>query len=579
MGGSSDLPFFYMLKYPYSIETILVSADKAEKVNYAYRSEEFDDTEYWGVANATIAKNNIPNPSSYQSALENPSSLPSTQLSYTLTETAVTGVHGMFQLFSRRIETIENQIYTGSYYVRKGIGVDAPDIIQLVFGIDQYANFNISTGTVTKESNCTAAITNEGSSWYRISITVQAEYTERNFVNIVFCDNDPDADRLPSYTGSTDADIFVWAAQFEIGSLTKYVKADEDPYGNKIRNPRALGSTPGVIGSGGVLPTNWGFYDASGQSVSTTNGIDIEVIGTGREGDIEYIDINFSGRATSTTEISLRAQGSSTIDANLGEKWKISSYIQAVDETDPPDSFELVSLCTGDQAEDTQINVLSVDPTSTLTKYEIDNIVVGRNINNINLLWLFQLSFNELYDFTYRFAIPSVVKKNLFFEEAKDFIRVDYTVDDDYIESLIDGSYDAFEAYTNRSLRNYTVNAIYEQFGVSLDLPYPPLPGGTISVSKVEYAFEDGTRNDVTSIWEQIGGSIRVLKPETIAPGYRLYITYSVVNPTIPKKVKTGLLKWIATNYEDRQNTADFNVYEVPNSSKHLWAEYRVMTL
>ena len=192
---------------------------------------------------------------------------------------------------------------------------------------------------------------------------------------------------------------------------------------------------------------------------------------------------------------------------------------------------------------------------------------------------MFQLTKAETYDFTYRFALPTVIQKRLTLQEVKDFLRVDYTVDDDYIESLIEGAYDAFEGYTNRSIRDYTISATWEQFGVSLDLPYPPLHTGSISVTSVEYAFEDGTRNDVTSIWEQIGGSIRVLKPETIAPGYRLYITYSVVNPTIPKKVKTGLLKWIATNYEDRQNTADFNVYEVPNSSKHLWAEYRVMTL
>ena len=165
--------------------------------------------------------------------------------------------------------------------------------------------------------------------------------------------------------------------------------------------------------------------------------------------------------------------------------------------------------------------------------------------------------------------------------EVKNYLRVDYTVDDTIIADLIEGAYDAFEGYTNRSIRTYTIEAVWEQFGVSVDLPYMPVNfrSSAVAVTSVEYSFEDGTKNDVTSVWEQVGGSIRVLKPETIAPGYRLYVDYDVVNPTIPKKLKMGLLKWIATNYEDRQNTADFNVYEVPNSSKHLWSEYRVMTL
>ena len=165
--------------------------------------------------------------------------------------------------------------------------------------------------------------------------------------------------------------------------------------------------------------------------------------------------------------------------------------------------------------------------------------------------------------------------------EVKNYLRVDYDVDDTIIDDLIEASYDAFEGYTNRSIRNYRIEAVWEQFGVSVDLPYMPVNFGSsaVSVTSVEYSFEDGTKNDVTSVWEQVGGSIRVLKPETIAPGYRLYVEYTIANPTIPRKLKIGLLKWIATNYEDRQNTADFNVYEVPNSSKHLWAEYRVMTL
>ena len=159
--------------------------------------------------------------------------------------------------------------------------------------------------------------------------------------------------------------------------------------------------------------------------------------------------------------------------------------------------------------------------------------------------------------------------------EVKNFLRVDYTTDDTIIDLLIEAAYDAFEAFTNRSIRTYTIEAVWEQYGASVDLPYAPVT----SVTTVEYRFQDGTNNDVTSIWEQVGDTIRVLKPEEVGYGNRLVVTYDTGYATIPNKLKLGLLKWIATNYEDRQNTADFNVYEVPGSSKDLWSEYRIMTL
>ena len=160
--------------------------------------------------------------------------------------------------------------------------------------------------------------------------------------------------------------------------------------------------------------------------------------------------------------------------------------------------------------------------------------------------------------------------------EVKNYIRVDYDVDDSFIDDLIEAAYDAFEGFTSRSLRTYTIEAVWEQFGASVDLPYAPVT----SVTSVEYRFEDGTNNDVTSIWEQVGDEIRVLKPEQVAYGNRLVVTYETGYTTIPRKLKVGLLKWIASNYEDRQDImAGTIIAEMPNGSKHMWAEYRVMSL
>jgi len=73
---------------------------------------------------------------------------------------------------------------------------------------------------------------------------------------------------------------------------------------------------------------------------------------------------------------------------------------------------------------------------------------------------------------------------------VKNFLRVDYTTDDTIIDLLIEAAYDAFEAFTNRSIRTYTIEAVWEQYGASVDLPYAPVT----SVTTVEYRFQDGTK-------------------------------------------------------------------------------------
>lgn len=59
---------------------------------------------------------------------------------------------------------------------------------------------------------------------------------------------------------------------------------------NTVRNSTATGATAGVLGSGGVQPTNWSIFSA--------NGLDTEVIGTGTSSGIAYVDLKISGTST-----------------------------------------------------------------------------------------------------------------------------------------------------------------------------------------------------------------------------------------------------------------------------------------
>jgi len=97
----------------------------------------------------------------------------------------------------------------------------------------------------------------------------------------------------------------------------------EEQRTNSIRNSQAGGSTNGVIGSGGVMPTNW--FVGGG---STSNGISTEVVGTGTENGLSYIDIKISGTPTSTANANNFADSQNVTAAVSGQTWTASYYVK-----------------------------------------------------------------------------------------------------------------------------------------------------------------------------------------------------------------------------------------------------------
>lgn len=86
----------------------------------------------------------------------------------------------------------------------------------------------------------------------------------------------------------------------------------EESSTNEIRNPRFEGATLGVIGSGGVLPTNMGAAIPSGASM--------EIIAVGTESGWPYLELEITG-TPSTTAIQIQLETSTGITAADGEDW------------------------------------------------------------------------------------------------------------------------------------------------------------------------------------------------------------------------------------------------------------------
>ena len=151
---------------------------------------------------------------------------------------------------------------------------------------------------------------------------------------------------------------------------------------NQVRNGSATGSTTGVIGSGGVYPTNW-------TAPSVTPGISVEVIGTGTEIGVSYIDLKFSGTATATTQTRLAFESGTQIVAAPSEVWTTSFFAKTIDLTAAYDSVAVQQvyrngaggLIGADADQKTLTSSLAryseTGTTTALTGYIVPEIVFG----------------------------------------------------------------------------------------------------------------------------------------------------------------------------------------------------------
>lgn len=86
---------------------------------------------------------------------------------------------------------------------------------------------------------------------------------------------------------------------------------------NSLRNPRAEGA---VAGNPGTLPTNW--------AVNLPVGLTREVVGTGVEGGVGFVDLRVSGTVTAGAGISIRPGTLTFVPAAAGQTWTVSSFLR-----------------------------------------------------------------------------------------------------------------------------------------------------------------------------------------------------------------------------------------------------------
>ena len=89
---------------------------------------------------------------------------------------------------------------------------------------------------------------------------------------------------------------------------------------NFMKYARCEGASAGTPGT---LPTGWYFY-----SGNPAAGVQTNVIGTGTEGGIPYIDLAWAGTANATTAPALVLDNDTTVPAKLGQTWTFSAFLK-----------------------------------------------------------------------------------------------------------------------------------------------------------------------------------------------------------------------------------------------------------
>jgi len=174
----------------------------------------------------------------------------------------------------------------------------------------------------------------------------------------------------------------------------------EEARTNSIRNNTMQGT---VAGTPGTMPTNW-------TASTSASGITREIVGTGTENGINYIDIKISGTPATTATFNVNPEPVGVISASTGQSWTLSSWIKRVagtstNITNPAFYFDErngSSFVTGGEI---LVSYLS----TTQQRYSATRTLSGgATVTTINVGFRIGLTAGAAVDITLRYGLPQL---------------------------------------------------------------------------------------------------------------------------------------------------------------------------
>jgi hypothetical protein len=223
--------------------------------------------------------------------------------------------------------------------------------------------------------------------------------------------------------GVTSADIHAWGAQLEQSSTVgEYIPTTstinsaprfdhnpttgeslgllvEEQRTNSIRNNTMVGA---VAGTPGTIPTNW----AGNAATDLTR----EVVGTGTENGISYIDLKYTGTVSASRTQFLFFEPSNSISASNGQSWAGSAWVKIV----AGSLNNITSVGLQVDTRDSSLVYVSTPftaaftPTSTFTRYSGSGTATGATIAWIQPFLRFITASSGAIDITLRIGLPQL---------------------------------------------------------------------------------------------------------------------------------------------------------------------------
>jgi len=167
---------------------------------------------------------------------------------------------------------------------------------------------------------------------------------------------------------------------------------------NGIRNNSMVGA---VTGSPGTLPTGGGW-------TTTLRGLTQTIVDTGTENGIAYIDIRFSGTATSTNTVEIRYESDTQIVASSGQVWTHSVYLKKIAEPNPPNNYQLGVYERTSGGVFVSFGALAIVPTTTIQRFTQTRTLSGATTARVQPALFFAVTSGSPYDFTIRVGYPQM---------------------------------------------------------------------------------------------------------------------------------------------------------------------------
>ena len=167
---------------------------------------------------------------------------------------------------------------------------------------------------------------------------------------------------------------------------------------NGIRNNSMVGA---VVGSPGTLPTG-------GVWSTILRGLTQTIVGAGTENGIAYIDIRFSGTATSTNIVEIRYESNTQIVASSGQVWTNSIYLKKIADPNPPNDYQLSIYERDSGGGFLAFGFLTIVPTTTIQRFTQTRTLSGATTARVQPFLFFNVTNNQYYDFTIRIGYPQM---------------------------------------------------------------------------------------------------------------------------------------------------------------------------